>query len=164
MQTRILTPHSSITGAFSPALVPISQLEESDSHSASILSRLRAIRKLRPNADCDYVVQKSACRRSAHEQLGCHFRVSLLDQADRTILSLSPARISIRASFAYADVDDFVAAKAHDFNGTQQTSISRLQLVQVQSLGFNGILQISITLKIWFGTRCSTRKTRMELL
>jgi hypothetical protein len=36
-------------------------------------------------------------------------------------------------------VDDFVAVKAHDFNKVQQTSISRLQQVQQQSLGINRI-------------------------
>jgi len=35
--------------------------------------------------------------------------------------------------------------KAHDFNKVQQTSISRLQQVQQQSLGINKIQQISIS-------------------
>src|ERR1700733_6248109 len=61
-------------------------------------------------------------------------------------------------------VDDFVAVKAHDFNKAQQTSTSRLQQVQHQSLGINKIQQISISSGIWFGTRCSTRKSYSEVL
>ena len=52
-------------------------------------------------------------------------------------------------------VDDFVAAKALEFNRIQHTSILRLQQAQQQSLRIHRILQISIGFGIWFGTRGS---------
>ena len=61
-------------------------------------------------------------------------------------------------------VDDFVAVKAHDFNRIQQTSISRLQQVQQQSLGINRIQQISIRVGIWFGIRCSSRDSAIRVI
>ena len=63
--------------------------------------------------------------------------------------------ILFRLLFVRLSVDDFVAVKAHDFNKAQQTSISRLQQVQQQSLRINKIQQISISSGIWFGTRGS---------
>jgi hypothetical protein len=47
------------------------------------------------------------------------------------------------------------AAKAPDFNRIHQALAARPQLVQQQSLRNNRILQISISLGIWFGTRGS---------
>jgi len=55
--------------------------------------------------------------------------------------------------FTSQTVDDFVAVKAHDFNRVQQLSTSSPQQVQQQSLGTYWILQVSISLRIWFGTR-----------
>jgi hypothetical protein len=54
-----------------------------------------------------------------------------------------------------ANVDDFVAVQALDFNKGQQTSMSWLQQAQQQSLGINRIQQISMSSEIWFGTRGS---------
>ena len=57
--------------------------------------------------------------------------------------------LQIRLLFASISVDDFVAAKAPNFNKNQQTSTSRLQQVQQQSLwkpqdstGFNRLLNL----------------------
>jgi hypothetical protein len=54
-------------------------------------------------------------------------------------------------------VDDFVAAKASDFNESQQLSTSGMQQVQYQSLKNNSFQQSSTGLGIWFGTRGATR-------
>ena len=61
------------------------------------------------------------------------------------------------ASKLYIDlaVDDFVAAKASDFNKEQLLSTNGVQEVQYQSIGNNRIPQSSIGIGIWFGTRGS---------
>jgi len=56
---------------------------------------------------------------------------------------------------SYSTVDDFVAAKAPNFNKFQQSSTSGPQTVQQQSLKNNRIQQVSTRLGIWFGTRRS---------
>ena len=53
----------------------------------------------------------------------------------------------------HTDVDDFVTAKAPDFNMIQQGSTSRPQTIQQESLKINKILQTSTSLGTWFGTR-----------
>jgi len=53
------------------------------------------------------------------------------------------------------NVDDFVAVRAPGFNRIQQTSTRGPQQVQQQSLADSRILQISISTRIWFGTRGS---------
>jgi len=50
-------------------------------------------------------------------------------------------------------VDDFVAAKAPNFNKVQQSSTSGLQTIQQQSLRNNRNPQTSTSFNIWFGTR-----------
>jgi hypothetical protein len=51
------------------------------------------------------------------------------------------------------DVDDFVAAKASDFNKSQQLSMSGVQQIQYQSVKNRRFLQTSIRVGIWFGTK-----------
>jgi hypothetical protein len=55
----------------------------------------------------------------------------------------------------YLTVDDFVAAKAPDSHRIQQFSTSSTQTVQHEPVTNNKFQQISITLRIWFGTRGS---------
>ena len=50
-------------------------------------------------------------------------------------------------------VDDFVAAKAPNFNKVQQSSTGGPQTFQQQSLKNNKNQQTSTKLGIWFGTR-----------
>jgi hypothetical protein len=52
-------------------------------------------------------------------------------------------------------VDDFVAAKASDFNKSHQLSTSQPQQIQYQSVKNRKYQQTSIEAGIWFGTRCS---------
>ena len=56
-------------------------------------------------------------------------------------------------------VDDFVAAEASDFNKSLRLLTSSLQQVQYQSLKNLKFQQRSIMIGIWFGTRCSTRRS-----
>jgi hypothetical protein len=56
------------------------------------------------------------------------------------------------------NVDDFVAAKASNFNKSQMPSTNGPQQVQHQSLKSNKFQQVSIRVGIWFGTRCSTQR------
>src|SRR6267378_3144168 len=58
----------------------------------------------------------------------------------------------IRLVFA-PTVVNFVTAKAPEFNRVQQTSTSRPQTVQQESLRIHRVLQGSTRLGIWFGTR-----------
>jgi hypothetical protein len=58
------------------------------------------------------------------------------------------------ADIAYTKiVDDFVTAKASEFNKIQQGSISRPQTIQRETLRIHKILQSSTRFGIWFGTR-----------
>jgi hypothetical protein len=58
----------------------------------------------------------------------------------------------IRLVFA-PTVVNFVTAKAPEFNRIQQTSTSRLQKIQQESLRIHKVLQGSTRFGIWFGTR-----------
>jgi hypothetical protein len=49
------------------------------------------------------------------------------------------------------DVDDFVAAKASDFNKSQQLSMSGVQQIQYELVKKSRIPQRSIGDRIWFG-------------
>jgi hypothetical protein len=80
--------------------------------------------------------------------------------------SITGADYLLRAGFVEAmwdkscnSVDDFVAAKASYFNKPQQLSTNGPQQVQYQSLENNKFQQVSIGFGIWFGTRCSTRRS-----
>ena len=55
--------------------------------------------------------------------------------------------------FFVLSVDNFVTAKASDFNKIQQSSSSRQQTFQQESLRIHKIPQGSISLCTWFGTR-----------
>jgi hypothetical protein len=54
-----------------------------------------------------------------------------------------------------ATVDNFVAARASNFNKIQQTSLSRPQRIQQQSLRINKNPWIATSADTWFGTRRS---------
>jgi hypothetical protein len=53
----------------------------------------------------------------------------------------------------FKSVDDFVTAKAPNFNKIQQGSTSEPQTIQQESLRNNKIPQTSTSLVTWFGTR-----------
>jgi hypothetical protein len=52
-------------------------------------------------------------------------------------------------------VDDFVTVRASKFNTDQRSATSSVQQVQYHSVKNYQFQSISITCKIWFGTRCS---------
>jgi len=52
-------------------------------------------------------------------------------------------------------VDEIEAVKAHRITKIQSASISDPQLLQFKALNNNWNLRISITVRIWFGTRGS---------
>ena len=58
-------------------------------------------------------------------------------------------KTAARSSF-FASVVDFVTAKAPEFNRVQQTSTSRLQKIQQESLRIHKVLQGSTRFGTWF--------------
>jgi hypothetical protein len=71
------------------------------------------------------------------------------------ILNRPPSGIGKEPCGVISIVDNFVAARAPDFNKIQQTSMGRPQTLQHQSLKINRNSYIPIRLEIWFGTRRS---------
>ena len=68
--------------------------------------------------------------------------------------SISATARIVRLAFALG-VDNFVAAKAPNFNKVQQSSTSEQQRVQQELLRNNKKPETSTRLGIWFGTRGS---------
>jgi hypothetical protein len=73
--------------------------------------------------------------------------------SSRFLRLCTPDEIAERIAGKFKNVDDFVAAKASDFNKDQQSSMSGLQQVQYQSVKNLKFQQASIDPGIWFGIK-----------